>query len=432
MRTKILIFFLGLMPFCTWAELGTSSTNTNQLRPNALYDKEGNVLPEDPNNPDINWSRLGHSGNARWRAVGSLEKHGKATCTTTLFQIPSCTDPKRKAQVLTNGHCTKTKDGLSVTFDMFHNTPKASRVKSSVTRSLYDSYDGLDIAILELDQSYSQLNAKGIEAMTIAKEPLRSSKKYDLVSVPLNNMKEDPSLYKSECDIGNKVTLIDTDHLWNESVEFTGCSAVGGSSGSSLSRNGEISGLLNAGNRNIDFEKEGKHPCRYDSCSYGQDRELKHEAKNYGFDVSFLHRCYEGCTLNPELKDCPLPKASSKITVKSNDPYPSNWVSNLDSKFVITSNFNSYQIKACPQAQTSCDCKDPSGYQASSASMFTPSDYLPGVNTQAAVGDQPRLYLFCVRGVDQNGKLDDINNVTTYPIFHNKEKSKIPPLFRRR
>lgn len=428
LRLKLLLSVL-IFSVCslslTYAEVGTGFGE--DVKPSTLYDKEGQVLPDDPNDPRVHWTRMGKEGNSAWRSVGQLSVDG-GKCTTTVFQIPQCHDPKRKAQVITNGHCAK--PNPSVTFDMFHNTDPKSRVTARVRRSLYAAANRTDIAIFELDQSYQELEKKGIEAKRIAKTPLHKDKTYDLVGVPVEGMKSDHALYSSQCQIGQRVPLMDREKFWPEAVEFSGCSSVGGSSGSGLFRNDELVGILNSGNLKSNLDR--KDPCDIGTCTYGSDGEPQHKMLNFGFDVTGLHKCYESCTLNTKLKGCPLPDAGTEFEIAADHADEKNWTESLDRQYIVKPPAGSYQVKVCAPG-TGCNCQDPSGYGPSKAHMkqgsrhfFKPSAYLPQAPVKLNQGDKTKLYLFCFRGVRPDGSLDEAKNITSYPLYHRAPRAGMP------
>lgn len=413
------IYLFILLPFQSYGELG----NPEAIKPNALFDKDGNVLPEDPNNPEVNWTRIGRAGNARYRNVGTLEGGGSG-CTTTIFQIPGCKDPNKKAQILTNGHCVQSKNSRSATFDMFHDAEASQRFTADASKTVYSSYNRLDIAVIELDKSYADLKNLGIEPARLSSTPLRRNKAYELVSVPRQGMKSPLALYSSECKIGPTETLMDNIHTWAYSVELDRCSAVPGSSGSALFRNGEITGLINAGN----FNKEShKHPCELGSCTFDAQGRVSHNIKNYGFDVSFLHKCYEGCHLDIHLPGCKLPDPDEEIKTYMDVPYHSTppWVASLNQKFVINSKFKSYKVKVCSQGDANCSCNELSGYdQAFEGKTWQPSQFLPNEEVKATLGQPPKLHIFCFRGMLEDGSISDAEQATGIPVYHYKR----PPM----
>ncbi|MCO5113846.1 MAG: hypothetical protein M9899_06700 [Bdellovibrionaceae bacterium] len=392
----------------------------DDVKPTTFYDKHGNVLPDDPNHPDVHWPIVGKEGNAAWRGVGRLD-NGDGGCTTTVFQIPQCNDPTKNAQAITNGHCVKT-NAMSVTFDMFHNMDPKSRVKATVSKPLYSTRNRSDIAILELNTSYQALSDKGIEAKRISKTPLQKDKKYDLVSIPSQGI--NPVLRSGECNMGPSVPLMTGAFVWGNAVEFSGCSATGGASGSGLFRNDELVGILNSGNVLADSQRP--EPCEMGTCVYNETGQAEHKMKNFGFDVSGLHKCYKNCTLDTKLEGCPLPDPDTEFQIRADHPDSNgNWTSSLDRKFIINSPYRNYKVKVCSPG-TSCNCNDPSGYgppkektlPQTSTRYFTPSSYLPNVPTDAKRGEKSKLYLFCFRGVKPDGNLDDTKNITSYPIHH--------------
>jgi hypothetical protein len=416
----------------------------SEVTPTSLYDENGKVLPEDPANPAVNWEKLknDHGQNNQWKAIGHMQADGKPHCSSTLFKIPNCPDPKKaKAQILTNGHCTMNKK-LSVQFGEFDGATSKDLHKVDASHVLFESYqDGpIDLAITELTEDYSTLERFGIKPMEIATTPIQPNQTLTNVGFPQNGLaKADQVMRRSDCISDKATTVVNETQMWSMGMAFTNCSISGGSSGSSLSVDGKIYGILNSGALNQP-PPSGMQECEYDTCTFDGKNTPTHPQKNYGSDVTFLSKCYKDCKLNTKLPGCPLPDPGTDIRVSFGGAHPTNTTDDLHNPLILSSKYNAYQIKGCSPGATKCDCSDPSGYGAAKAvsikgtfvgnnsSAIIPADYLPKAPSLIAQKGAPMQFQFlCIRGQNADGSLEDIKNVRSAPIYLH-EKAQIKPL----
>lgn len=425
------ILFIGLA-------ILASFSGASEVVPSTLYDQDGLPLPEDPSNPAVNWTRVTNANgqNNHLRGIGRLYNGSEGHCSTTLFKIPNCSDPKKqKAQVITNGHCTMGRDNMSVNFGEFADGKPEDSHRSGVSSVLFESYpNSVDLSIVELKEDYATLERYGVKPFELATTPIQPNQTFMNVGFPKSGLPEnDVVMRRSECRNPRKTNVIDLTQMWTNALEFTGCSVSGGSSGSSLITDGKIFGVVNSGA--VNRPSDGKPACQADTCSYDGQNPPSHQLKNYGFDVTALAKCYKDCKLNTELPGCPLPNQASLITARRDGPHPGSWVSSLKQKVILNSRFQQYQIKGCSQGYGSCDCNSPDGYQpaatrpAGSGVSIEPHDYLSHISEPKAVaGAAPSFHFLCIRGQNADGSLDDIKNVRTYPLYLHSSNSRPPIL----
>lgn len=400
----------------------TTYSNAERVaKPRAIYDKNGSLLPSDQvNSPDVDWELIENADgqNDKWKGVGVMVPGtGKPACTLTLIEPPGkCAsyDKTRKAIALTNGHCvtdSKATGNLvsnksysqTVKFNHFHQNSSDAKDKSfstQVATTIYASQKGKDLGILELTATYEQLLAEKIF-------PKRVAKRFDGTSLtnvgfPYSGIDKDKqTLHKSKCSSRGKVALAEGGAYWPNQFSHT-CSVVGGSSGSGLFNEStdELMGLVNTGTTRGD---KAVVPCSLNEpCELAVGTANVHAGMNYGFDVTFLHKCFNNqCVFDPKNSDCSL------ATEDGPNPDTGNNVNDLNQKIVLDHDqrFKKYQVKMGLAGGT--DCQSSSGYEEVSS-----AEYLPKTS-----GDQKDgIYILCVRGQNSDGTWQDLKNAATRPI----------------
>lgn len=404
------------------------ASGTNEIKaaqPTALYDQEGNVLPNVPSDPRVNWEVMRNQNgvNNVWKGVAQVTLNGGPECTATLIKVPNCPNPN-KAQMITNGHCTQKNGNYGVRFGAFEDTPANEKHDVRMSELLYSSRDFYDLAIMEVDTSYQALARLGIQPMEIAQTPINSTAPLRTVGVPLNGLeKHEQVMRTSVCRQKGPVTLVDGTNMWRNDIALDQCSLTGGASGSGLFNDGKMYGLVHAGAVNEAF---GNKACVIDSCVYDGRSEPKRNLDNYGFDVTFLHKCYENCRINTKRPGCPLPDPDKRITI-SHAPHP-HWMTDLNRRIQLSSHFPSYQVKGCQARQSQCNCESNSGYTALNAQSVVPANYFPASShPQVTPGGPPAFQYLCIRGVNADGSVEPAKNTLHVPVYVYKEApSQLP------
>ncbi len=384
------------------AETATGGGNENPRNERALWDKDGNLLPDsEVNSPDVAWEILKNKDrrNDKWKSVGQMmPDSNNGSCTITLIEPPGgCEfDPNRKAMALTNGHCVgihKNPDAVQINepfsqtvhFNHFIDT-QGSAIKAQISRTVYASMQGTDVAIVELEQTYAQL--AGVEPKKIARTFDGSS--LTNISSPTTGVNADEQfLRRSTCRSGGAARLSEGGYLWPRQIRVN-CSVVGGASGSPLfggSRD-EIMGLVNTG---VALNSGGTYcrmnlPCEIDGAKPGVQN------TNYGFDVTFLHKCAnQKCEIDPAKDGCALPDGAGPRVDLPTVWNGSSRAFDLDSRGA-DSPFQSYQVKWGPAGTTDCDSND--GYAPAAGNSFSPP---------VARGPDG-MFVLCARGKTASGE----------------------------
>lgn len=438
---------LLLLPFLlaiSFAETTTSRTSTfdTQTKPTILKDCNNNVVPdEQAEGGKVCWEPvLKTTDNLKWNAVGQfIAESQDPSCTVTLFKSPTCTKADAKAQVLTNGHCTKKANKkMQVQFDMFSDH-KGVHAKYDGEK-VYESFEGIDLSIVQLSVNYNQIKSPPIAPIELAQDTFPHKLDVDTVGIPLKSISSaNQTLKKSVCHTEKIANNITGETLWADMIVLDKCSSTPGASGSGLfNSKGQLVGLLNSG-ATTSAVPPGKHDCT-DTCVYSGSGAPVKENKNYAFDVTKLYKCFDGCTLDIGREGCPLPNRGTTKNPKDKDsrimPFTNqadtNWISSLKKKIPFGhKEFKSFMVKGCAQGQANCRCDDENGYASTGplkapnpvlgpTVVITPSDYFPGAATDAKSGQPPRLHVLCLRGVRADGSLDEIKNVSQYPLYLHK------------
>lgn len=377
-----MVFFSTLLCVyvLTFYSFSAASVETKE----ALFDQNGSVLPQDTTRSDIDWQLLDNSLGLhnKWKSVGRL-KQG-VDCTATLIWPPDCGGSekdisKKPAQILTNGHCTllngidPAESERTITFNYFKNTSEAERKKVKVKKTLYETEKKFDLSLLELDITYGELARLGIHPQTISQRAFTVDTTVTNYAIPSSQIDpKDAFLRSSSCSIGKAVTIIDQHRFW-EHQNVINCSVTGAASGSPLvNSNGELVGMMNAAVANEPQSLQKK--CYEETCEF-QGRSIPVvKPNNYGFDITFLHKCFSRCQIRPQNSECPLPESPHKLEIK-----PSPYIAGkIKSPMTIQGSFQKIKIKGCSIGEL-CDCAQNTGY--TELSMKQASNLDPDVNS---------------------------------------------------
>ncbi len=254
--------------------------------------------------------------NKQFAAVGRL--HGAMSCTAVLWS-PSA-QSSGLAMVLTNGHCVQSfadratsyetwllrpaPADWTVTFNIFADTQtaqKSYRIKSI----LYSTMNALDLAILQLDVSLTQLKEQGLQPIPhAAKSPIAGSDIRVLGLPEQGFAPREQFLREARCAEETRVSVVEWYWHWFD-LHRNSCADIGeGSSGSAvLNAEGQIYALLNTTSQGGISE----------SCNRGSPCELHTSGaftlanKNYAANVVDLPACFDENGSFQFKADCPLP-----------------------------------------------------------------------------------------------------------------------------
>lgn len=217
-----------------------------------------------------------------------------------------------KAYVLTNGHCTggffggfpkpgevdyKQKSFRS--FNAFVNVNK--KVKVNATELTYATMTDTDAALYRLQQTYTQLEAKGVYSFELAAEKATVEQDIHIVS----------GYWKEgfECSIENFIyELHEGDYVMKDSIRYSdpGCEVYGGTSGSPVIAKGErlVIGVNNTGN------EDGKKCTMNNPCEVTPAGDISIiKGRGYAQQTYQFYSCIdENYDLDLSIEGCLLPK----------------------------------------------------------------------------------------------------------------------------
>ncbi|HDS1818386.1 TPA: trypsin-like peptidase domain-containing protein [Pseudomonas putida] len=174
MQTRALYSTLCLVLLSTLAHAngsGTEGTLTLPSQPQALFNGQGE--------------------SAQWTGVGRLSWQNRLCIGTLLDTRDTPANASGPAYMLTAGHCTGGENGKiladqpasgSVAFNYFTDTTQ-QRHTVALKRTIWNSLQGTDLALLELDTTLADLLAKGITPLKLGASPA-SGREVQVVGEP--------------------------------------------------------------------------------------------------------------------------------------------------------------------------------------------------------------------------------------------------------
>jgi len=256
-----------------------------------------------------------HGENQALASVGRLQ--AAMSCTAFLWK-PAGAEPQASALALTNGHCVMPYTDRSTTFDVWRDRPGSSEWKLvlnyfvdtvatqktvAVKSIVYASMKAVDLALVELNASWEELEAGGFQALPQALSPVPAGTDIRTIGVPQGFPAAEQFLRAAQCVEETQVSIVEWYWTWFD-VHRNSCADIkAGSSGSPvLNAKGEVYAVLNT------TSASGIS----DSCYLGNPCEMQAPGafmvanKNYAIDIVGLNDCFT----KGDLKfgsDCPLP-----------------------------------------------------------------------------------------------------------------------------
>ncbi|MFS2156540.1 serine protease [Pseudomonas sp. Pseusp122] len=345
-----------------------------------------------------------------WNGIGRIVARDGLHCTATLLDTRSPDSPAdAPAYLLTNGHCLEKKNGLIVTdravegealFNYFTDTQPQSFALKQIN---WSSTQGVDLAVVELQQPLSALIAAGIEPIALARDLPPIGSDILLVGAPLKP--GTGHLRLAACTQQESADVLEQPWLWRNSVKNQCRDLSKGSSGSPiLSRtSNEVFAVLNTSTQG--------NPGSGKPLELPENFPVPSPDSNYGSAVTFLRSCFAQGLLVQDPQECPLFPAYS-ITFDSpakryakigqnadGQPVYPAW----DLRFSLDTPFYRYK-----QVDRASQCESPHHYSAA----------LPAENTRIddPIGQRPGLHLLCIVGAkatDERPSLGMMRNALT-------------------
>jgi V8-like Glu-specific endopeptidase len=340
--------------------------------------------------------------NQLYRAVGFFK--GKLNCTAFLWN--SRTHAVGPATVITNGHCVQDFASKATAFEVITNQildrPMAvsfpfffDQIEETTVyngkKIVYASMNAVDIAIVELDVTWEQLEQVGLRPLTLASEPAIVGAPLKVIGIPLGGI--DPSeqyLRQMLCKQEGKVDLVEWHWHWFDSQRNNCANIVKGNSGSPVLNNlGQVVSLLNTTSVGAISEScYMGNPCEVQS-----DKTALVPNKSYAVGLERLPKCFDGEGLLRFTQDCFLPRPEILAVTNA----PSNPTAPIDRqgqpllwKTSITSpQFRQMQWKFGPLFKT--NCRDLEGYTE-------PQSLDQGILNGTPIPTENGIYGLCLLG----------------------------------
>lgn len=261
----------------------------------------------------------GGEGNEFYRAIARL--HGSLTCTASFIHTSDKADAP--AYLLTNGHCAfdplEPDSGNRIVlnadvpdtpytaeFNYFHDTLDQT-IQVRIVRITYATMKGQDIAILQTDQTVSELESRHLTPLRISPVAPEKDQAVTVAGIPINR----GALILSRCSTGSTTDVIENYWHWSG---LTSNNCTGISSGSSggpvfdLQQPAHIVGITNTSNIGaVGDTCYAGNPCKIDESGVGIDRNT-----NYQVPTTYLSACFDPSgTFNLYATGCQLPKPST-------------------------------------------------------------------------------------------------------------------------
>ncbi len=303
------------------ASLGLGLAVVSNLAQAAIYDRQGNKLPDvEVNSSQVNWELLSAEQGRNYNGIGLLEQESDRFCTA--FFLNTGGDNNAPAYAVTNGHCADihtepaAKEILlnrpsNIVFKLNYFVNAGTLVRSvRVRRVVYATMKGTDIAILELNTAFKQIVNEGFTPLKIEEVLPAVGEPVEVIGIPMTGVKPSLSyLHRTVCEVGQSVNLREDVYQWEKAIR-TRCSVVGGMSGSpvvSLKTN-RVVAIANTG---VDDEALNQPECSKNRpCEISSDgRVTTFPQENYAQRVSHIPSCFDRTGIfNLNLQSCGLEK----------------------------------------------------------------------------------------------------------------------------
>jgi hypothetical protein len=415
----------------------TSNVSAETLEHSAHAIVSGLVqLSDDP-------AHLSHT----WTGIGRLRGPRASYCTASLIDTrkkgqPSATSP---AYIITSQRCLNSSNegnyaydgGVqknvpiegNVYFNNFENT--LGHTKKYAFKSIaWQSDNGLNLAIIELRDTLSNLMKAGVQPLTIASATPPAGTEILTLGIPHTS-----NLYATSCTQMPHVDVLG--HPWvSPQMLPNHCAA--------LTEGGRGAAVLDkARNELISLAVASTHGTHsVNKCQALSPCEIKDNASlwsantHYTLPVSFLNQCFSDGVFTHDLPGCSLKNQAASL-LKDPHSFPARLLERTSANSVTwdhASPFSEhYEYKHGPYAST--DCSDPKGYEAVIDMNVWIANFLASGTVDANLYSEVDLssdaskrimgHLDGVRSHKKLGHNDDTVKLCT--IVYNQENIPSPP-----
>lgn len=342
------------------------------------------------------------------------------------------------AYVVSNGHCLgflQTNEVIldrartgPVTFRRFADTSDREE-HFNIARVAYATMKGTDLAILELDASYGQVEARGLRPLEIQMEPAAPGERVVAVGVPVTGVPQDEQyLREADCTITGRTQLMEFHWTWYGFLRTDCADIKAGSSGSPLisSRTGRLVGIVNTTTQGAAHIGPGFACYLGVPCEIGRDNNpVTVAGATYAIPVAGLENCFAPTgRLDTTRGGCPLDRGRQlalsgypiRVTQPVSDGRRVTW-----NTTVSGADFSHYRYKIVPEGTG--DCRQAQGYgpvlRLAAANKI--DDPLP---------DREAGVYLCVQGGNSpsvDASWQDLNHATFAHVRVDTSPSTVPP-----
>lgn len=333
-----------------------------------------------------------------WSGIGRVR--GDRSCTGSLLDTRVDGVAQGPAYILTNGHCINQEYSVilsdvpfsgTITFNDFVDTPGKSKAYQ-FKKVNWSSMRGVDIAIVELDVSLSQLIEESIQPMLFGPSPDEGA---DILVV---GAPQSMPLHLAACQFESASELIVNEWVWRNTTKNRCQGIQSGSSGSPIIDRSSnlIIGVLNS-------TTQAEQPCLLDPrCELAEEGGQSESGVNYGNTTEGIESCFVSGVFSNDPLTC---KLFPVYSIRGEPPrfeqnfVPENVSQGLPAvypewnfRFEMDTPF--YRYKAARNAR---DCESPHYYS-------------PAINSADAyindlVGSELGLHVLCIVGVDSDSQV---------------------------
>ena len=343
--------------------------------------------------------RNGQQQHAHWSGVGRIRNETQALCTASLLDTRDVSGKSGPAYVVTSSHCLHRLSGSiqkdlpikgSVNFNYFDDTLET--IKAYPLKTLkWGSSQGVDLAIIELQASLSDLLGDGITPLKLAEAVPSDGSDILALTAP-----EWDTLHLAACTQQSSQELVEQPFVWRFTLKNQ-CKGVvrGGFGGPLLDRaSNTLFGILGTSTTHQSEE----HKCQRDApCEVNQGIPVWQADTNYGSPITFLNLCFVEGVLKTDSEHCDLYPTTS-ITFKSPEPIQQYFIKKPGNKgkdiiprwnLAFTVNTPFYRYKTTRRA---IDCENPVHYSVPLDALNAP------INDP--IGPQTGMHMLCILGVE--------------------------------
>ncbi len=255
--------------------------------------------------------------NDRYSGIARIS--ARSQCTGWLWQPTQATD---KAWVVTSGHCVQFYQKRSTSYDVLVEQPAGNwsvtfkyfvdtqddQVTIPISKIVYSTMKEVDLAILEIDSTYEELETQGISPLVLADSPPVVGEEVSVVGVPSGGVaSHEAYLRRADCQQEGRFNVAEWHWFWSNTHRNSCLDISSGSSGSPMfNAAGQVFAVLNT----------TSHGAISQNCYLGNPCEVNsNEAapafgKNYGSEFIGVDVCFENGIASFS-ETCPLPTLDS-------------------------------------------------------------------------------------------------------------------------